>query len=273
MQTNFISSLFRAIFAKLKGALWKWWYQYLAKSYKKQEWKFMNYGYAPLDENPEMVALDTADADNRYCIQLYHHVASAVDLTGLEALEIGSGRGGGADYIKRYLKPQRMIGVDFAKDAVEFCNQNYSVAGLSFKVGDAQALPFADNSFDAVINVESSHCYPSMEAFLGQVKRVLRDGGHFLFADLRSKESVDVLREQLRNSGLKVIKETNITPNVVRALKLDNDHRTTLIKSMIRKSMVKTFLKFAGAEDSDINIKLKNGETIYTSCVLQKSNV
>ena len=50
--------------------------------------------------------------------------------------------------------------------------------------GDAESLPFGDEMFDAVVNVESSHCYGSTPAFLAQVKRVLRCGGHFLFADL-----------------------------------------------------------------------------------------
>lgn len=271
MKTNFASAWYHSLLAMLKGFLWRLWYQHLAKSYQKEEWKFMNYGYAPLGDHPEMMYLEKADAENRYSIQLYHHVASAIDLAGRDALEIGSGRGGGADYIKRYLNPKTMIGVDFAKDAVDFCNRNYAVDGLAFKVGNAEALPFADGSFDAVINVESSHCYPSMEKFLGEVKRVLRDGGHFLFADFRPKESMDVLREQLHQSGLTVVRETEITPNVVRSLKLDNEHRTTLIKQIIRKSMVKTFLRFAGTEDSGINHKLNNRDILYISCVVQKS--
>ncbi|QDU31359.1 Phthiotriol/phenolphthiotriol dimycocerosates methyltransferase [Anatilimnocola aggregata] len=56
--------------------------------------------------------------------------------------------------------------------------------GLSFVVGDAENLPFEDDTFDAVVNVESSHCYRSDPAFLAQVRRVLRTGGHVLFADL-----------------------------------------------------------------------------------------
>jgi ubiquinone/menaquinone biosynthesis C-methylase UbiE len=272
MKTNFVSALFSSILAKIKGALWKLCYQHMAKSYQREDWKFMNYGYAPLDGNPEMMPLEPADAQERYCIQLYRHVASDVDLAGLEVLEIGSGRGGGADYIKRYLKPKTMIGVDFAKDAVAFCNRNYCVDGLSFKVGNAQSLPFADSSFDAVMNVESSHCYPSVEAFLGQVKRVLREGGHFLFADMRDKEDLSVLREQLRKSGMTLIRETEITPNVLRALKLDNERRTSMVKQTVPKSKLKGFLKFAGVEDTKFNKMLKNGEMVYISCLLQKRN-
>lgn len=262
--------MFCRISPKLKGIMWKQWYQFLARSYQTKDWNFMNYGYAPLGDHTAGIYLDKTDADNRFGIQLYHHIACTIDLRDLNVLEVGSGRGGGADYITRYLKPKKMVGVDFSENAVKFCNRNYVFNGLSFDIGNAESLPFADNSFDVVINVESSHCYGSMDAFLGQVKRVLREGGYFLFADLRSKENIGVLRETLYKSGLTLIKETDITLNIVEALKLDNDRKTTLIKKTIHKPLVQSFLEFAGTKDSKIYEKFNNGETIYQSFVLQK---
>ncbi|MGR3177431.1 MAG: class I SAM-dependent methyltransferase [Candidatus Anammoxibacter sp.] len=230
----------------------------------------MNYGYAPLDDQAEIIKLDKTDADNRFCIQLYHHVVSTIDLSDLDVLEVGSGRGGGADYIKRYLKPKKMVGVDFAENAVRFCGRNYVANGLSFETGNAESLPFADNSFDVVVNVESSHCYGSMNAFLGQVKRVLRKGGYFLFADLRRKENIEVLQETLYKSGLTLIKETDITLNIVEALKLDNERKAALIKKSAHKLLVQSFLEFAGTKGSKVYERLKTRETIYLSFVLQK---
>ena len=69
--------------------------------------------------------------------------------------------------------------------------------GLAFEVGDAERMPFPDASFDAVVNVESSHCYPSMPAFLSEVRRVLRPGGHFLYADLRPRTDLPARRAEL----------------------------------------------------------------------------
>jgi SAM-dependent methyltransferase len=43
---------------------------------------------------------------------------------------------------------------------------------------------------DAVVNIESSHCYESMDTFLSEACRVLRPGGRFFFADLRKYEGV-----------------------------------------------------------------------------------
>ena len=78
----------------LRRLLWRWWYGRLASKHQSGDWTFMNYGFAPSAGAP--LPLEPVDEIDRYCIQLYHHVASAVDLAGREVLEVGSGRGGGA---------------------------------------------------------------------------------------------------------------------------------------------------------------------------------
>lgn len=258
------------IFPNIKGFIWKRWYQFLAKFYQKKDWGFMNYGYAPIGDSSENVCLNNKDIDNRFCVQLYHHVASAVELKDLNVLEVGSGRGGGADYVNRYFKPNKMVGVDFSENAVNFCNQNYPLNGLSFEAGNAESLPFPENSFDIVINVESSHCYNSFENFLGQVKQVLRKGGYFLFTDLRSKADLVTLKETLQKSGLNLISDMDITPNVLEALKLDHENKIALVNQNIHKLMTRTFLQFAGTKGSKIYESFENRETLYHSFVLQK---
>ena len=55
---------------------------------------------------------------------------------------------------------------------------------------DSEDLPFPDDSFDAVINIESSHTYPNFSRFLAEVARVLRPGGHFLYTDVRNTPDI-----------------------------------------------------------------------------------
>src|ERR1700744_1324176 len=64
---------------------------------------FLNYGYATSDSGGTTLELEAADEANRYPIQLYNRVASAVDLRGKDVLEVGSGRGGGAAFIQKYM--------------------------------------------------------------------------------------------------------------------------------------------------------------------------
>lgn len=61
----------------------------------------MNYGFVALE--PDVSELDLAEEDenDRYFLQLYNHVATAVDLKGKQVLEVGSGRGGGKQQRKR----------------------------------------------------------------------------------------------------------------------------------------------------------------------------
>jgi len=243
------------------------WYQHLAGSYRDKDWTFMNFGYMNLDSQVPRLELDPALEAERYSVQLYHHVASAVDLKGRDVLEVGSGRGGGAAYVKRYLQPRTMTGVDFSANAVDFSQAVHTAEGLTFMVGDAESLPFDDHSFDVVINVESSHTYGSMETFLKEVARVLRPKGYFLFTDMRAKESVPTLRCQLQDSGLHILNERDISQNVLKALETDTAHKYTLIRAKVRRFIARSIKKFAGIRG------LASGETQYLSAVMQKGAV
>ena len=252
----------------LQKKLWRAWYEYLARSHRAAELTFMNYGYSA--PGTPRRALADSDEPDRSFIQLYEHVAGSVDLKGCVVLEVGSGRGGGSSFIKRYLKPARMTGIDLSKSAVDFSRQRHRVDGLEFRVGDAESLPFGDDSFDAVINVESSHCYPSFEKFLGEVRRVLRPGGHFLYADFRKREKVEAWRNGLRSAKLEMLCEIDITRNVIAALDHDNDRKLALIQQLIPRILHKSFFDFAALRGSFVFEGFQSGELVYMSFVLRK---
>lgn len=256
---------------RLSRAMVRMWYQMLVVLDRQREITFMNYGYANLDPGANDLALVDGERDNRYCIQLYHHVAAAVDLKGKEVVEVGSGRGGGASYIARYLKPRSMHGIDLSDKAVDFCNTHYSTEGLSFTQGDAENLPLGDATVDAVVNLESSHCYGSMEKFLKEVHRVLRPGGYFLFSDHRDKDKVELLRKQLKDAGLSLLAETDITDNVVKALELDNDRKAQLIERKCPRLLRRRMEEFAAMKGTSTFQTFKSGYSRYLSFVLQKN--
>jgi len=256
-------------FPKFRKFTRKQMYQILAKLYQKEDWSFMNYGYTPLQHGEEAPNLSRQDEFNRYCIQLYYHLVSAVDLNDRSVLEVGSGRGGGAYYIKRYFSPKTMVGVDFSKRAISLCERHYQIAGLTFIPGDAEELPFDDDSFDAVVNVESSHCYESMEKFLAQVKRVLKPGGHFLFADFRDKLLLGEMNHQLESSGLVPLRFRDISLNVLKALDADHERRMKQIQNGAPTILKQLVREFAGVKGTTFYNRLKNGDVIYQSHILQ----
>jgi ubiquinone/menaquinone biosynthesis C-methylase UbiE len=121
-----------------------------------------------------------------------------------------------------------------------------------------------------VLNVESCHAYGSVEQFLSEVKRVLRPGGHFLCTDLRLKASIEKLRKQLNDSGMDLKKELDISPNVVKAIELDNNYKTSLIQERIPNWFKPSFSQFAGVKGSKIHLDLMSGERVYWLFVLHK---
>jgi len=229
----------------------------------------MNYGYEPCAEAPP-IPLKAEEERDRYMIQLYHHVATAVDLVDKDVLEVGSGRGGGSSYIKRYLSPKTMTGIDYSKHAIKFSNKHHTVEGLYFVHGDAENIPLANESVDAVINIESSHCYGSMEKFVAQVNRVLRPGGYLLFADLRASEEITELDKTFSEAGFEVLKKELISKEVVNAMEAFHEFKLAFFQNMVSGWLRKPLNDFAGVKGSNIHKELSNGEMVYYHYVLRK---
>jgi ubiquinone/menaquinone biosynthesis C-methylase UbiE len=247
-------------------------YQYLARLDRRGDVTLMNYGYTSLDPQAPPLPLDPADEPNRLCLQMYHHVASPVDLRGKDVLEVGSGRGGGASYVKRYLRPRTMTGVDYSARAVEFCQRTHRVEGLRYVHGDAESLPLDGEQFDAVVNVESSHCYGDMGRFLREAHRVLRPGGHLLWADHRPPHRIDALHRDIRRAGFAVIKEETITTNVLAALADLGKHYRALIDQGVPRLARRIFYDFAGVEGTHIHRQLQSGALVYLHLALCKQS-
>lgn len=253
---------------KFREWVFKTWYWYVNSADKNAEVLFMNFGYS----NGEEVLLDRkTDKDNRYSIQLYHLLADAIDMSNRHILEVGSGRGGGLAYVSREFKPGSATGLDLDNIAVSFSNKFHGSDKLSFVQGDAQQMPVESGSYDVVMNVESSHRYPDMNKFLSEVCRVLQPGGYFLFTDFRYDHEMPALTEELKLSGLTLLKKEDITSHVVKALELDDNRRRYLVKKLTPKVLHKLALNFAGTVGSSTYNQFVNREYVYMNYVFQKN--
>jgi SAM-dependent methyltransferase len=235
---------------------------------------FMNYGYAPLDAGPE------AGAERPFGARLYDRVAGDGDFSGRDVLEVGSGRGSGTAHVFATRAPRTMVGLDLADASVAQATADHAKPGLSFRQGDAEQLPFPDASFDTVLNVESSHCYPNVPAFLAEVHRVLKPGGELRLADIRYAKRleeggfvrighIDDFRDQIRASGFEVVEEEDISANVIKALELDTPRRRELAERAPR-FLRQWALQFAGVEGSALHRDYQDGSLRYLRFVLRK---
>ena len=253
----------------LRKPMWKIWHKVLIKYDKDSTVNFMNYGYNSLNGD-KPIYLEQYDEKNRYCIQLYDHVVSNADLKNKDILEVGSGRGGGASYIARYYKPRTYTGLDMSGSLIDYCNSHYDTPGLSFVKGVAENQPFKHHSFDIVVNVESARCYKSLDIFFNEVYRVLRPGGYFLFADMIQKDEVSDMHDTLKENGFEIIKNKNITKNIVCALDKDSTRRETLIKEKLPRFLKKSFSQFAGTKGTERYLSFTNGKFEYWSYILKR---
>jgi len=267
-----IAQLFLTLtdYPAFRRLIWKPVYETIAKKFRVADWQFMNYGYVPAGSE-RTLTLPKEDEINRYSIQLYHYLLSRHEVSGTEMLEVGSGRGGGANYISKYLKPKKITGLDIAHNAVKLANEKHSTEGLQFVQGNAEELPFDDESFDVVINVESCHAYGSVPAFLKEVKRVLRPEGYFLCTDMRSPNGMQTLKNNLLTTGMHLAIEEDITQNVINAIELEETIKQKRISDNIPKWLAKPFKEFAAVKGSKIHKDLKNGSLVYHRFVLQKT--
>ena len=227
----------------------------------------MNYGYY----NEELdITLDKDDELERYPIQLYHHLCIQVELKDKVIVEVGSGRGGGANFIARYHKPKLITGVDLSPNAVSLCNKSYNLDNLNFLVGDSAKLPFEDNSVDVILNVESSHCYPSIPDFISEVCRVLKPGGHFLYCDLVIDSDLDDHLNKLKNNNLSDLNYIDITENIIKASELMTDDRNNIINKVNSSFLRKVLKSFASVKGSKIYKSFVDRHYRYISLVTQK---
>ena len=79
---------------------------------------FLNYAFET--DPPVGLPLEPGDEPNRACIQLYHHVATQVELRGKDVLEVSCGHGGGASWLMRTLHPASYTGLDLNPTGIAF---------------------------------------------------------------------------------------------------------------------------------------------------------
>lgn len=106
---------------------------------------------------------------------------------GQRVLDVATGQGASAIFLAQRFGCA-VVGVDYGGDSVRAAIEAAERAGVArlvqFEQGDAEGLPFADASFDAVI-CECAFCtFPDKRAAAAEFRRVLRPGGRVGLSDL-----------------------------------------------------------------------------------------
>ncbi|MFN0073892.1 MAG: class I SAM-dependent methyltransferase [Chloroflexota bacterium] len=114
-------------------------------------------------------------------------VLSLADLRpGMRVLDIGSGLGGPARTLATDFDCQ-VTGLELTEEFHRAAVLLTEMTGLNDRVtlvqGNALDLPFPDQSFDAVLTTQIAMHLEDKERLYGQIHRVLRPGGQYVFQD------------------------------------------------------------------------------------------
>ena len=221
---------------------------------------FLNYGYVA-DQNPQASPIELPEYFlNRNSVKLLLEVIGDRTLEDCRVLDIGCGRGGAAQVLRELFDVTNMVGLDLSAAAMAFCKKTHRGPGVHFLQGDAERVPFGEESFDVVINVESSHLYSDKSSFYSEVSRILKPGGWFLYADLFSAEESSENVDFLKSLGFEIQRETDITSNVLLSCDSIAAIRQGAFAQGNDDDLMSEFLCLPG---SDLYQELVERETLY----------
>ncbi|MEW6410074.1 MAG: class I SAM-dependent methyltransferase, partial [Nitrospirota bacterium] len=101
-------------------------------------------------------------------------------------LEIGCGRGIGAEAIAKEFRAKKVVAIDIDPEQIERAQRNLKLAlrnKIEFRVADAMALDEPDEKFDAVFSFGVLHHMEDWKKAVKEVSRVLKQGGEFFFEE------------------------------------------------------------------------------------------
>jgi SAM-dependent methyltransferase len=96
---------------------------------------------------------------------------------GARVLDVGTGTGALAAAVEAKTKTGEVVGVDPSAGFIAHAKEGAQSARLRFEVGDAQALPYPDASFDHTLSLLALNFVPDHEKALREMRRVTRRGG------------------------------------------------------------------------------------------------
>ena len=148
----------------------------------------------------------------------------AVDRVDLAAdavvVDLGCGLGTALRHAAERVTAGSLIGVDLVPRMVEHAmrltSEHPAAARIEFRVGEATALPVADDLADVVLAFDTFHHWAEPEAGLAEVRRVLKSGGTFLVAQDDREVDAYGFVAMAEAAGFEVLTEEQVREEGVR---------------------------------------------------------
>ncbi len=128
-----------------------------------------------------IIAINNFHTKEDYIIYLKHlfayEFAKQYLNENLLVLDVGCGEGYGASYISDTL---RVMAVDVNKEIIKRARIKYANRSVNFMVYDGINLPFANESFDAIISFQVIEHVEDDKRFISEIYRILKNKGLFI---------------------------------------------------------------------------------------------
>src|SRR5574341_76576 len=159
---------------------------------------------------------------------------------GAAALDLAPGHGYLAIEVAK-LGRYDITGLDISETFVEIARANAEAAGvgIDFRLGNASNMPFADNTFDAIVCRAAFKNFSEPVAALDEMHRTLKPGGRALIIDLRNDAPPEAIDEAVNNMGLNAI-NTWLTKMAFRTMLCKRAYSKVQFREMASRSRFKT---------------------------------
>jgi ubiquinone/menaquinone biosynthesis C-methylase UbiE len=96
---------------------------------------------------------------------------------GLKWLDVGCGTGASTELIIERASPSHVSAIDPSEDQIAHARTGPAAKVASFRIGDAQSLPFGNREFDVAAMALVITLLPEPPKAVSEMKRVVRSGG------------------------------------------------------------------------------------------------
>jgi SAM-dependent methyltransferase len=199
---------------------------------------------------------------------------------GLRWIDVGCGNGAFSALLVERCAPAAVQGIDPSEGQIDYARKRPAARLAKFGIGNAMALPFADNTFDAATMALVIFFVPEPKTGVAEMARVVRPGGTVaayawdilgggfpqepLRIELRAMgidplnppqaeaARIDAMRELWRGAGLEAVETREIT--VQRTFADFDDYWDV---SLLSASVAPTFAAMSAADRDRLKEKLR----------------
>ncbi len=138
------------------------------------------------------------------CFDLMEKLLAFIPKKQGSILDVGCGLGATTKYLLNYYSPENVLGINISPRQLEQAKIN--APNCNFRLMDAVAMDFEDNTFENIICVEAAFYFDTRKRFLQEAKRVLKPGGNLIMSD--------ILFETTKYLGDWTVPQANVTNSV-----------------------------------------------------------